>query len=214
MLPLTSAQVVTRWMYLGGLRKLVDLDEYVRKDGAPPVCPPLYYLLHDHNGGKDPTAPDPADRWSTPGSTFVNRTADCVSAIAWGGGWDRYQPERAGHIPGYEGWLNTDSIRWEAANAQKCFKRVPLPEPGAIIVYGSDPGKHTHGVPIGHCGGITAYHGSRWDPNVIACWNLIEVVNIASYRTHDGTPAQANRLTTGASWFGRDAWFIKPIMQP
>lgn len=211
---LTDSQIVTRWLYLAGLRKLADLDDNVRKDDAPEVCPSLYYLLHDHNGGKDPTAPDPADRWSNVGSTFVNRTADCVSCIAWGGGWDRYQPQRAAHIPGYDGWLNTDSIRWEARNAGRCFKRLTRPEPGAIIVYASDPEHHSHGIPVGHCGGITAYHAAEWNPDVSACWEAIEVVNIAAYRDAKGNPEQANRLTSGAHWFGKDAWFLRSIMQP
>lgn len=141
--PLSDTQIVNRWLYLAGLRKIDDLDPYVRTDGAPQICPALYYLLHDHNGGKDPTAPDPADRWSNPGSTFVNRTADCVAGALWGVGADRCQPQRAGHIPCYQGWLNTDSMRWEARQVGRCFRIVPRPEPGTIVVYGSDPEHRT-----------------------------------------------------------------------
>lgn len=211
--PLSDTQIVNRWLYLAGLRKIDDLDPYVRTDGAPQICPALYYLLHDHNGGKDPTAPDPADRWSNPGSTFVNRTADCVAGALWGVGADRCQPQRAGHIPCYQGWLNTDSMRWEARQVGRCFRIVPRPEPGTIVVYGSDPEHRTHGVTIGHCGGITAYHLAEWSAEDPACWDAIEVVNIAAYREH-GTPVQANRMTTGRLWHGKDALFLRSIMQP
>jgi len=213
-LALTIDQIVTRWLYLCGKRKLADLDEYARGRGvAPLVCPPIYYLLHEHNGGKDPSAPDPADRWQNPGSTFVNRTADCVAAVAWGQGWDRYQPQRF-NVPGYEGWINTDSARWEAANRGECFERIARPEPGAAIVYASDPQHHSHGIPVGHIGGITAYHLAEWNPADPACWEAIEVANIAAYKNPDDTPAQANRLTTGAHWQGKDAWFLRSIMKP
>ncbi len=218
-LPLSDAQIVTRWLYLAGLRKLSDLDDGVRKDGAPEICPSIYYLMdveidgktYHHNGGKDPTAPDPADRWSKPGSTFVNRTCDCVGAVAWGGGWDRYQRERFAHV--YDGWINTDSMRIDAHGEARCFRRIDRPEPGAIIVYASDKLHQSHGVPVGHCGGITGYHRAEWEPSDPECWNAIEVVNVANYKEHD-QPAQANRLTTGRGWFNHDAWFLRSIMQP
>jgi hypothetical protein len=219
-LALTDTQTVARWLYLAGLRTLSDLDDHVRKAGAPEICPAIFYLMsvtiggqvYAYNGGKDPTAPDPADRWTRPGSSFENRTGDCVSAVAWGSGWDRYQPVRFAHI--YDGWINTDSMRIDASGQQRCFRRIERPEPGAIVVYASDPHRRSHGVPVGHCGGITAYHRAEWEPSDAACWEAIEVVNIAAYKDAKGRPIQANRLTTGRGWFNKDAWFLRSIMQP
>lgn len=218
-LALTDAQIVTRWLYLAGLRKLDDLDAGIRKEGAPEICPPMYYRMsveidgkrYAYNGGKDPTAPDPADRWHYPGKTFENRTCDCVGAVAWGGGWDRYQRERFAHV--YEGWINTDSMRTDARTAAKCFRRIDRPEPGAIIVYASDKLQQSHGVEVGHCGGITGYHRAEWDPTDPECWDAIEVVNVANYKDN-GQPLQANRLTTGRGWYNKDSWFLRSTMQP
>lgn len=206
--PLTPRQIVARWRYLAGQAPLSSLDEHVRRDGAPDQCPTIYYLLHEHNGGKDPTAPDPADRWSVAGSTFVNRTADCVACVAWGMGWDRYQPVRLSHI--YDGWINTDSMREDAAGPGKCFVRIDRPEPGALVVYASDQQHKTHGVAVGHVGGIVGYRFPEWDPKVAECWDAIEVVDISSR----GAGNRANLLRTGAPWRGKDAWFLRSIMRP
>lgn len=236
MVPLTATQTVARWLYLVGQHKLSDLDEHIRRDGALDTCPSLYYLLHDHNGGKDPTASDPADRWSTPAAIaayereladrdfrqyherpappFQNRTADCVAAVAWGGGWDRYQPVRFDHVPGYDGWINTDSMRWDARGPARCFRRIPKPTAGAMIVYASDPEHHSHGVPVGHVGGIVGYTLSEWNAADPACWDAIKVVNIAAYRDPSGAPAQANQITTGRGWYGKDAYFVVSVMRP
>lgn len=206
--PLMTQQIVARWRYLAGQSSITTLDPYIRSGGAPDMCPAIYYLLHGHNGGKDPTAPDPADRWSLEGSTHVNRTADCVAGVAWGMGWDRYQPQRFAHI--YDGWINTDSMREDAAGPGRCFIRIDRPEPGAAIVYGSDPHHKTHGVAVGHIGGIVGYHFAEWDPGVAECWDAIEVVDISSR----GAAQRANLLRTGAPWRGKDAWFVRSIMRP
>jgi hypothetical protein len=79
--PLSPAQVVARALYLAGKVDATALDEHVRSPA--PRCPDLYYLLKDHNGGHDPTAPDPATRWRKPGSIFENRTVDCSGGNAW-----------------------------------------------------------------------------------------------------------------------------------
>lgn len=221
--PLTPQQIVTRWRYLAGQVTIAALDDHVRTAGAPSVCPTIYYLLREHNGGKDPTAPDPADRWSTDaeleryardrasGRTaiappFENRTADCVACVAWGQGWDRYQPRRFAHI--YDGWINTDSMREDAAGSAKCFRRVDRPEPGALVVYGSDPHHHTHGVAVGHVGGIVGYRFAEWDPTIAECWAAIDVVDISSR----GAGNRANLQRSGALWFAKDAWFLVSTM--
>src|SRR5688572_8758056 len=120
---LTQSQILNRMRYLAGEIPLEELDDYIDKGtsrlrklggyeeaspGTPTYCPDIFYLLKDYNGGKDPTAPDCATRWSKPGASFVNRTSDCIGGMAWAGGFDRYQPERFSHI--YDGWINTDSM--------------------------------------------------------------------------------------------------------
>ena len=91
--PLTPAEVVTRALYLAGEITSATLDRYMRS--PPPMCPTIYYRLADHNGGSDPTAPDPASRWQTEAGTWAV-TCDCAGGAAWCAGFDRYQPERFG----------------------------------------------------------------------------------------------------------------------
>lgn len=199
--PLSRQQRIQRALYLAGLCDVGMLDPWVRRDGSK-HCPDGYYLLKDHNGGKDPTAPDPFDYWSKEGSTFVNRTADCIGGAAWIGGWDRYQPIRFAHI--YGGWINTDSMRIDARGAMKCFVRIPTPEPGCYVVAGSGSRGHA----IGHIG--TVVGGCEgFDARRRSCWEALEVVDVASR----GTRA-ANQLTTGRGWFDCDAYFIVPVMKP
>lgn len=221
--PLTTDQIVTRALYLAGKRPLQALDEHVRKDhaslaeygyplvaGKATMCSDLYYLLHDHNGGKDPTAPDPGDRWHEPGSTFVNRTVDCSGGNAWVHGFDRYQPHRMRKSVGYDGWFNTDSKIIDATTPlrtgeRRCFERVDRPEPGTIIVCKSG----SYGHRIGHEGTVVAYHGLEWDPARFECWQLIDVVDCAAR-----TPRRANWTTTGRGWYGTDALFLRCVMEP
>lgn len=204
--PLTPEQVVKRALYLAGKISIDELDQYVRKEGAPKMCPDIFYLLKGHNGGKDPTAADPADRWSNPGSNFVNRTCDCSGGNSWMHGFDRYQPVRGAHI--YDGWFNTDSKIMDAKGPQKCFKGVDRPEAGTIIVCQSGSPGHD----IGHEGCVVGYKGdlSKWDPKVRANWDLIEVVDVASV----GAGKRANTLRSGRGWAGTGAMFLVSIMKP
>jgi len=213
--PLTTDQIITRALYLAGKATLGQLDEHVRKEpmelrsmgytfapGSPgwALCPDLFYLLKDHNGGKDPTAPDPADRWSSPGSAFVNRTADCVGGASWCSGFDRYQPERFAHL--YDGWINTNSSRIDAGGPKRCFERVHRPEPGTMIVCASGSPGHA----VGHVGIVVAYHGAEWDPTVLELWDLIDVVDVAA------RGGRANKQTTGRGWSKADGWFLRSTM--
>lgn len=208
-LPLTAAQRLTRMMYLAQRAKLAELDEYVRKAGAPQLCPDGYYRLngkHDglpaYNGGKDPTAPDPFDRWRRPSKDFENRTADCIGGMAWCGGFDRYQPERFAHI--YDGWINTDSMTLDAVGESLCFERLERPELGCFVVCMSGSRGHA----VGHIGGVVAVP-AEWDPDVRECWKAISVVDVASR-----TPAKANQMTTALGWFDTGAIFARSKMQP
>lgn len=199
---LTPEQRLQRALYLVGCATLDSLDEHVRKDSAPQACPDGYYLLKTHNGGKDPTAPDPFDRWTKPGGTNVNRTADCIGGASWIGGWDRYQPGRFAHI--YDGWINTDSMRMDAGGPARCFRRLHDPEPGCYVVCASG----SRGHKIGHIGTVLNVP-SDWDPTMRASWVDMRVADVASRGAR-----KANALTTALGWFNAEAWFVVSTMEP
>lgn len=215
---LTDQEIVNRALYLAGELTADHLDEHVQwwppstAGYIPPPaahCEDIYYLLREHNGGKDPTARSPADHWSFPDHDFTNVTSDCVGGGAWCGGWDRYQPARFGHVPGYDGWINTDSALWDARGPRRCFVPADRPEPGSHVVCESGSLNHA----IGHWGVVVKYGLAEWDPKVAECWHAIEVVNVAAYHGDKGQPARANRRTTGAGWFGTGAMFLRSIMK-
>lgn len=186
-LGLSLAQVATRARYL-----------------ASPECVDGYYLLNDHNGGKDPTAADPFDRWSKPGSTFVNRTADCIGGAAWCGGFDRYQPVR---FPYYHGWINTDSMLLDVLGSRRCFEPLDRPTPGCFVVAPSGSPGHA----IGHIG-VVIDVPAEWDADVADCWRLVRVVDVASR----GAGVRANKETTAIGWYTsrkQGAW-VRSIMLP
>lgn len=189
--PLTPAQVVTRALYLAGERFGADLDEHVRSPAER--CPVGYYRLPDHNGGTDPTAPDPFSRWSDGGSP--RRTSDCIGGAAWCSGFDRYQPQRFAHI--YSGWINTDSSLMDARGPARCFRDLGRPEPGALIVCRSGSRGHR----VGHVGVVVSVP-AEWDPADLGCWQAIGVVDIA------GRTGRANMRTTGRGWYRTEAGFL------
>ena len=224
-LGLTAVQRRVRMLYLAGEAPLgVVAGTIAGPPRAAELCPDIFYLLKEHNGGKDPTATDPADRWSTPAElqrvrldeedrrtlglqakpirpAFVNRTADCIGGAAWCGGWDRLQPVRFAHI--YNGWINTDSMRLDAGGPAKCFARLKRPEPGCYVVFASGVGGHT----VGHIGGVVDVP-AEWDPLERDCWDHLGGVDVAA------RIGRANKRTTGRTWFGKDAWFVVPTMTP
>jgi hypothetical protein len=212
-LGLTDDQIVRRALYLAGKASIDTLDDHIREWGAPSTCPDIYYLLKGYNGGKDPTAPDPADRWSKPGSTFVNRTCDCSGGDAWMGGVDRYQPTRMRKSVGYDGWFNTDSMIMDAtlpllAGEKRCYEADPFPTPGRSIVCKSGSYGHT----IGHIGRIVNYKGDsqKFDANNSAHWDAIEVVDVSAV----GAGKRANLMRTGRGWFRTGALFLYSVMTP
>jgi len=195
-IPLTGAQRAARARWL-----------------ASDAAPTIYYRLDYPNGGADPEAADPAARWSHPGSTFVNVTADCMAGAAWCAGFDRYQPVRFKHI--YDGYINCDSIRLDIAGPGACFERLDAPEPGCMILYGSlDYDGDGRRDRVGHIGTVTDVPAA-WRPDDRACWKALGVVDIAARK------GRANARTTGDVWFGLDrrgkpknAWFARSIMRP
>jgi hypothetical protein len=205
-LPLLPFQRVNRWLYLAGELPISALDPYVRSLRAPNLCPTIYYRLPNHNGGKDPTAPDPATRWkSSVTATFVNVTSDCMGGAAWGAGFDRYQPVRFAHL--FAGWINTDSMIADALGPMKCFRQLEHPEPGCFVVAASGSGDRRES--IGHIGGVVSI--PPWFKRASAdAWRALGVVDIA-FR---GRTARANKRTTGAGWAARDAHFIVSRMVP
>lgn len=202
-LPLTVAQRVVRALYLAGEVPTAALDPYVRTLHAPPWCPDLYYRLSEFNGGKDPTAPDPATRWIAEGGVQVNRTSDCVGGAAWCGGFDRYQPARFAHL--YEGWINTDSMLQDATTARRCFVELETARVGCFVVAAS----HTGGHEIGHIGVVVNVPSRQiLVERSAAWWSTLGVVDIAA------RSGRANKRTTGAGWSTRDARFVESIMKP
>ncbi len=185
-LGLSLAQVAERARYLAG-----------------PKCVTGYYLLKDHNGGKDPTAADPFDRWRKPGSKQVNITSDCIGGAAWCGGFDRYQPERFAHL--YKGWCNTDSILLDARGPAKCFEEIDRPTPGCFVVCRSGSPGHK----VGHIGTVVSVP-AEWDATKRECWEAIGVVDVAS----TGAGKRANTLRTARGWFGTGARFVVSRLKP
>ncbi len=195
-LGLTPEQVVARAKYLGSSS-----------------CVDGFYLLHEHNGGKDPTAADPFDRWVKPGSLegFQNRTADCIGGAAWCGGWDRYQPERFGYL--YDGWINTDSMIEDALGKAQCFELLERPEPGAYV--GAPTGARGF-EGCGHIGTVISVP-PEWDVDTLDCWRHVLIVDVASR-----SPQRANQVSNAGAWFGaryrhdvsRHAIFCRSIMTP
>lgn len=173
-------------------------------------CVTGYYRLngeHDglpaYNGGKDPTAADPFDRWSKPGSKFVNITADCIGGAAWCGGFDRYQPKRFAHI--YDGWINTDSMLMDARGPAKCFVELPYPAPGCFVVCASG----TPGHAVGHIG-VVVEVPPNFNASKRESWAALIVVDVAS----TGAGNRANTRRTGRGWYGTGAGFVRSVMQP
>jgi hypothetical protein len=201
--PLSADERVQRALYLAGLADISTLDRWVRKEHAPKRCPTLYYRLKGFNGGKDPTAPDPADRWTfegADGKRYIARTSDCMGAAAWIGGFDRYQPRRFAHIQ--DGWTNTDGMRLDAGGPSRCFRKIDAPERGCFVVYGSGSPGHK----VGHVGTVIGVPAG-FDRTKREHWQALEVVDVASRGTRP-----ANQLTTGRGWFGADAWFVVSVM--
>jgi len=188
-LPMTMEEIRDRALYLASDR-----------------CVAGYYLLHDHNGGKDPTAPDPFDRWKFQGKDgewHTAVTADCIGGAAWCGGFDRFQPVRFAHI--YGGWINTDSMIMDARGPGRCFVELDRPEPGCFVVCASG----SRGHKVGHIGTVVTVP-AEWDKQIGECWSALGVVDVAS----TGAGRRANTLRTGRGWFDTNAAFVRSIMEP
>lgn len=166
-----------------------------------------YYLLQEHNGGKDPTAADPFDRWSKPGSTFVNRTADCIGGASWCAGFDRYQPVRFAHL--YDGWINTDSMLEDANGPAKCFAVLDAPVAGCFLVAPT-------GAPgFVECGHIITIHTVPADFAIdsYASWQALRGTDVAML----GAGVRANTTHDATWWFAarhQGAKFVRSVMTP
>lgn len=185
---------------------LEQIAARARQLGAPDFTDG-FYLLHDHNGGKDPLADDPFDRWSKPDSTFINRTADCIGGAAWCGGFDRWQPFR---FPLYDGWINTDSVWSDATHAAKCFVQLPAPVPGCFVVARTGaPGFETRG----HIGTVYAAPPAEiWEIDNTDLWRHVLITDVASRGDQ-----RANTSHDATWWFQarhHGAAFVRSIMVP
>ncbi len=203
---LDDAAIVARARYLAGLVTAEALDRFVREPTHR--CPDIYYRLKDHNGGADPTAPDPASRWTAP-SGVAARTCDCSGGNSWMGGFDRYQPKRMAAAVGYDGWFNTDSKIIDATrtmgprSGKRCFEVSPVPFVGAIIVCKSGSPGHK----VGHEGRVIKVP-VEWDARYIDCWSALTVVDVA------GRKGRANMTTTGFGWARANSLFLRCVMEP
>lgn len=195
-LGLSLDQVAARARYLGSDECVVG---YYRLNGASDGLPA-------YNGGKDPRAADPFDRWHKPGSDFVNITSDCIGGASWCGGFDRYQPERFAHI--YDGWINTDSMLLDAKGVARCFELLDRPTVGCFIVAPTGSPGHAK---CGHIGTVVEVP-AEWDSGAIECWRLVKVVDVASR----GAGVRANKETTAAGWFAarKQGGWVRATMRP
>lgn len=197
------------------LAQLVDsthLDEYVQIDRTTPgiMCPDIYYHLHaPYNGGKDPRAKDPADRWIAEGGQQTNRTSDCSGGDSWIDGHDRYQPLRMALAVGYGGYFNTDSKIIDATriitpkSQARCFEAEERPFVGGVVVCKSK----SRGHDIGHEETMIEVP-AEWDPNELECWAAIKTSGIR------GSGSKANGVSTARGWYKTDALFLRSVMQP
>lgn len=193
---------MTRGTVLG--LSLDDVAARARRLGAPDFVAG-YYLLRDHNGGKDPSAPDPFDRWSHEGSTFVNRTADCIGGASWCGGFDRFQPDR---FPLYDGWINTDSMLLDANGPRRCFVPLDAPVPGCFLV------APTNAPGFTLCGHITTVHTvpDNFAIDDESTWKRLLGTDVASRGVN-----RANTIHDCTWWFQarhHGAKFVQSIMTP
>lgn len=169
-----------------------------------------YYQLSGHNGGKDPTAADPFDRWpfkGADGETHEARTADCIGGAAWAGGFDRYQPDRF-KLRGWDGWINTDSMLEDARGHATCFALLPAPVRGCFLVAPTgSPG-------FERCGHITTIHTVPADfaMDNPASWKALLGTDVASRGS-----SRANTTHDASWWFAarhHGAGFVRSIMTP
>jgi len=190
-LGLTLAQVAARARYLASPQCVAG---YYRLNGEKDKLPP-------YNGGKDPTAADPFDRWKKPGGKTTNITADCIGGASWCGGFDRLQEKR---FDLYDGWVNTDSMLMHARGKASCFVLLDKPTTGAFIVCPSKSPGHK----VGHIGVIVEVP-AEWDAEIAECWRLVKVVDVASRGA-----SRANVETTAAGWYQarKLGGFVRSVM--
>lgn len=196
---------MTRGLVLG-----LSLDEVAARARAlgSPDFVDGYYLLKDHNGGKDPSADDPFDRWSAPGHTFVNRTADCIGGASWCGGFDRYQPDR---FSLYDGWINTDSMLAEAKGVAQCFELLSAPVPGCFVVARTGaPGFNA----CGHIGTVyAAPPADLWRVDDGDLWKRVLITDVAARGTQRANTSHSAEWWMAAVRAGSGA-FVRSIMTP
>lgn len=116
-------------------RAFVDLCAVPKPPPGSPLDAgdrPIAYRLETANGGKNPFAQNCGD-WSYGNRTM---TADCVGAVCFWLGIDRYQPDPE-VFPEYGGWMNTDSIIQHADADAALWRRLRLgesPRAGDVLV--------------------------------------------------------------------------------
>lgn len=143
----------------------------------PPGAPsdagnrPIAYRLETANGGKNPFAQNCGD-WSYGDRTM---TADCVGAVCFWLGIDRYQPD-PNVFPEYGGWMNTDSIiehaqalHWPPADLWRPVVGPLLPVRAGDVLVSPSTRKPLGGRVPGHIGLIVRPATRVSDILVIDC---------------------------------------------
>jgi hypothetical protein len=87
---------------------------------------------------------------------------DCSGFAAWVLGISRYQEDKKKPWSKAIPWIETTAIVADATGPQLLFKKVILPRPGCLVVYGDNGRKQ------GHVGVISRFVSS-WDFDVIDC---------------------------------------------
>lgn len=172
----------------------------------------LYRLDAGKNGGRNPFADHPGSLWKDEeGNT--HRSLDCVGAVCYWDGIDRYQPET---FPIYGGWMNTDAILldargWHGVKPKDWERRVELaprswwevvhrPYPGCNLVYGS-VNRGGAGGRIGHIAKVVSLDSSI-PMTSRDYWEAMMIVHCSA--GNSATLGHAIAKTNALAFYGRD----------
>jgi len=184
-----------QWPDVPGLFRPTTRQEAVERARklAGPAGAKIRYRLADHQGGRDPHAPDCASHWKSAVKRIPLATADCAALACWSIGMDRYQPDR---FSTFGGWLNTDSMLIDARTSKELFEIADKPTPGDLIVYPSiDYDRDGDRERVGHVGIVV--DAAAWVPGT---FGGLRVVHCSA--GNDRRLGRAIAETDAAPWAG------------